>query len=137
MRDCDAAALRLVPLMCQLCRPKGRDDPSQLVGGDARIKAMIAELQESIDFQFVTYLGSAAITDEPRLRYIGSLSLTSPTNSPLGCSLNNSASERGAKDHSLRELHPRAVVVIAALITGAVFAVENFGHQSTQAQNDA
>ncbi len=50
VRDCDCAALRLVPLMCRLCRPKGRDDPSQLVGGDARIKAMIAELQESIDF---------------------------------------------------------------------------------------
>ena len=39
--------------------------------------------------------------------------------------------------HSLRELHPRAVVVIATLITGAVFAVEDFGHQSAQTQNDA
>ena len=69
-------------------------------GGDARIKAMIAELQESIDFN------SGPIVARPQLRTrharntLVRYSHTSPTNSPLGCSLNGSASERGAKDHT-------------------------------------
>lgn len=51
--------------------------------------------------QFVTYRGSAAITDEPTPAiHWFAISHTSPTNSPLGCSLNGSASERGAKDHT-------------------------------------
>lgn len=69
-------------------------------GGDARIKAMIAELQESIDFNSdLSWLDRNYGRDTPAIHWFA-ISHTSPTNSPLGCSLNGSASERGAKDHT-------------------------------------
>ncbi|RDX33776.1 hypothetical protein CE167_01200, partial [Bifidobacterium breve] len=38
---------------------------------------------------------------------------------------------------SLRALYARPVVVVAALVSGTVFTVEDFGDQSAQSQNDA